>query len=101
MEPVAADCYAGPLAVSGLAEGLTGGVDNYTGLPARFLWLGQGFLGGVIPAQAPWLVVMALAYWLLLHRSVKDSPTSRSGNNAAASRHAGIPVQGVSSAYIA
>ena len=35
----------------GLAEGLTGGIENYTGLPPRFLALGQGFLGAV-PAQA-------------------------------------------------
>jgi len=76
----------------GLAEGLTGGVDNYTGLPARFLWLGQGFLGGVIPAQAPWLAVIALAYWLLLHRSVRGRTYFAIGNNAAASRFAGVPV---------
>ena len=30
----------------GLAEGLTGGVDNFTGFPAAFLFLGQGYLGG-------------------------------------------------------
>ncbi len=44
----------------GLAEGLTGGIENYTGLPPRFLALGQGFLGAV-PAQAPWLLLAALA----------------------------------------
>ena len=32
----------------GLAEGLTGGVDNYTGWPESFLFLGQGYWFGVI-----------------------------------------------------
>jgi rhamnose transport system substrate-binding protein len=76
----------------GLAEGLTGGVDNYTRLPARFLWLGQGFAGGVVPAQAPWLVLVAIAYWLLLHRSVRGRTYFAIGNNAEASRFAGVPV---------
>ena len=39
----------------GLAEGLTGGVDNYTGLPPHFLALGQGF-AGPMPMQAPVLI---------------------------------------------
>src|SRR3954454_8826096 len=34
----------------GLAEGLTGGVDNFTNFPSRFLFLGQGYLFGVVPA---------------------------------------------------
>jgi rhamnose transport system substrate-binding protein len=76
----------------GLAEGLTGGVDNYTGLPARFLWFGQGFVGGVIPAQSPWLALVAIAYWLLLHRSIRGRTYFAIGNNAEASRFAGIPV---------
>src|SRR4051812_45629700 len=33
----------------GLAEGLTRGVDNFTGFPARFLFLGQGYLPGGVP----------------------------------------------------
>jgi rhamnose transport system substrate-binding protein len=34
----------------GLAEGITGGVDNFTQFPGRFLFLGQGYLLGGIPA---------------------------------------------------
>ena len=37
----------------GLAEGITGGVDNFTRFPARFLFLGQGYLWGVLPPQLP------------------------------------------------
>src|SRR5262249_40571742 len=31
----------------GLAEGLTRGIDNYTGFPQRFLYIGQGYIGGL------------------------------------------------------
>src|SRR3954453_4570961 len=37
----------------GLAEGLTGGVDNFTSFPADFLFLGQGYFFGTLPAQLP------------------------------------------------
>ena len=45
----------------GLAEGITGAVDNYTGLPASFLSLGQGYLAGV-PRQAPLLLLVMLGF---------------------------------------
>src|SRR5207244_3032772 len=54
----------------GIAEGVTEGAVNYTGFPSRFLFLGQGYLGGVIPAQLPVFVAIAAAYFVLLHRSV-------------------------------
>src|SRR5687768_4018759 len=34
----------------GIAEGITGGVDNFTKFPASFLWLGQGYVW-FVPAQ--------------------------------------------------
>src|SRR5579883_645831 len=34
----------------GLAEGLTGGVDNFTNFPTSFLFLGQGYSMGGIPS---------------------------------------------------
>ena len=44
----------------GIAEGMTHAAVNYTGFPASFLALGQGYLGGIIPAQlAIFLVVLA------------------------------------------
>jgi rhamnose transport system permease protein len=42
----------------GVAQGLTRGVESYAGFPAPFLFLGQGYVGGVLPAQ---LVPFALA----------------------------------------
>src|SRR5215208_1490 len=42
----------------GAAEGLTRGIENYSSFPARFLFLGQGYVGGVVPTQ---LFVLALA----------------------------------------
>src|SRR3954451_3332736 len=53
----------------GLAEGLTGGVDNFTSFGPRFLFLGQGYILGVVPAQLPIFALVAAAFWLLLHRS--------------------------------
>ena len=44
----------------GLAEGLTGGVDNFTNFPARFLFLGQGYLLGGVPTQLPIFVAVAV-----------------------------------------
>jgi rhamnose transport system substrate-binding protein/rhamnose transport system permease protein len=76
----------------GLAEGLTGGVDNYTGLPAGFLALGQGFIGGVVPAQAPVIAAIAVVYWGLLHRSVRGRSWFAIGNSPSATRYAGIDV---------
>ena len=75
----------------GLAEGLTGGIENYTGLPPRFLALGQGFLSAV-PAQAPWLLAAALAYWVVVHRTIRGRAYFAIGHNQAASRHAGLAV---------
>src|SRR6478735_3741172 len=49
----------------GLAEGLTRGVDNFTGFPARYLFLGQGYLSGVVPAQLPLFAAAAVGFWLL------------------------------------
>src|SRR5262245_17314168 len=35
----------------GIAEGMTHAAINYTDFPKSFLFLGQGYVGGVIPAQ--------------------------------------------------
>src|SRR6185295_10126142 len=54
----------------GIAEGITKGAENYSGFPAAFLRLGQGYLGGVVPVQFSILLAAIAAYWVLLHRSV-------------------------------
>lgn len=53
----------------GLAEGLTGGVENFTAFPAWYLFLGQGYLPGGIPAQFPLLLLAAAGVAWMLHRS--------------------------------
>jgi rhamnose transport system substrate-binding protein len=76
----------------GIAEGLTRGVDNFSQFPARFVYLGQGYLGGTVPAQAPIFLVFAGFYWLLLHRSVYGRAFRAIGFAAEGARWAGIPV---------
>jgi rhamnose transport system permease protein len=75
----------------GLAEGLTGAVDNYTGLPPAFLALGQGYAAGV-PAQAPVLAAAAIGLAVLLHRTMRGRAYYAIGWNAGAARHAGLKV---------
>jgi len=76
----------------GLAEGMTGGVDNYTGFPQQFLFLGQGYLFGVLPPQALALIAVAAFYFLLLHRTIIGRSLYAIGFSADGARYAGIPV---------
>ena len=76
----------------GLAEALTRGVDNFTRFPDSFLWLGQGYLWGGIPAQVPILIVVALGVWLLVHRTSFGRSFRAIGFSAEGARYAGIPV---------
>src|SRR6266699_6170682 len=77
----------------GIAEGITQGAINYTNFPESFLFLGQGYLVGVIPVQLVVLLVVLLGYWVLLHRSVFGRALYAIGFTAAGARYAGIPVQ--------
>jgi rhamnose transport system permease protein len=76
----------------GLAEALTRGVDNFTNFPPSFLFLGQGYIFGVIPAQAPVLLVVAVAVWLLVHRTVFGRSFRAIGFSPEGARYAGLPV---------
>lgn len=76
----------------GLAEGLTAAVDNFTDFPASFLFLGQGYLLFGIPAQFPLFLVVALAFWVLLERSVLGRTLYAIGFSPEGARYAGIPV---------
>ena len=76
----------------GLAEGITGGVKNYTNFPASFLFLGQDQIAS-IPAQVPILIVAAIVFWILLHRMTFGQALSAIGYNAEGARYAGIRVQ--------
>jgi rhamnose transport system permease protein len=77
----------------GLAEGLTQGVENYTHFPDRFLFLGQGYILGRVPAQLPVLAAVSAAFWVLLHRSAVGRGLVAIGYSPAGARYAGIPVE--------
>ncbi len=76
----------------GLAEGLTGGVDNFTNFPRGFLFLGQGYLPGEVPAQLPVFLAVAGAFWVLLHRTTIGRSLVAIGFSPEGARYAGLPV---------
>jgi rhamnose transport system substrate-binding protein len=76
----------------GLAEGITRGAVNYTEFPSSFLFLGQGYLWSVVPAQLPIFLLVLIAYIILLHRSVLGRALYAIGFSAAGARYSGIPV---------
>ena len=77
----------------GIAEGITQGTVNYTDFPRPFLYLGQGYLLGVIPVQLLFFLPVLLGFWILLHRSVIGRALYAIGFTAAGARYAGIPVR--------
>jgi rhamnose transport system permease protein len=76
----------------GMAEGLTRGVENFSRFPSGFLYFGQGYLGGVVPAQTPVFVLFAAFYWVLLHRSTYGRTFRAIGFSGEGARWAGIPL---------
>ena len=77
----------------GLAEALTKGTDNFTGFPPDFLAFGQGYYGGIIPAQVPVFAVVAVAVWLLVHRTTFGRSFRAIGFAPEGARYAGLPVE--------
>jgi rhamnose transport system substrate-binding protein len=77
----------------GLGEGITQGTKNYTGFPASFEFLGQGYLPGRIPTQLPIFIVVAIAFWILLQRTTIGRTLYAIGFSPEGARHAGIPVE--------
>ncbi len=76
----------------GIAEGLTGGVENYSGFPQSFLFLGQGYVGGVIPTQLFILIAAIAGYWWWLQRTAAGRSLYAIGFSAEGARYAGLPV---------
>src|SRR2546428_6486694 len=76
----------------GVAEGLTRGIENYSGFSSRFLFLGQGYVGGLIPTQLFILIaaIAGCAWWL--HRTTYGRSLYAIGFSAEGARYAGIPV---------
>jgi rhamnose transport system substrate-binding protein len=77
----------------GIAEGLTHASVNYSGFPASFLWLGQGYIGGVVPVQFPIFLIALAAYAILLHRSAIGRTLYAMGFSPSGARYAGVPVR--------
>jgi rhamnose transport system permease protein len=76
----------------GIAEGATGGIQHYSGFPARFLALGQGYVGGVVPTQLFILVAAAIGFAWWLHRTSAGRALYAIGHSPEGARYAGIPV---------
>src|SRR5437764_9722764 len=76
----------------GIAEGLTRGIENYSGFPPGFLFLGQGYLGGLVPTQLFTLVIAVAVCGWLLHRTSSGRSLYAIGHTSEGARYAGIPV---------
>lgn len=77
----------------GLAEGWTGGYQVFSGFPAGFLLLGQGYLFGVLPTQVPLFALASALVFVFLHRSVHGRALEALGHAPGAARHAGVAVE--------
>ncbi|MEQ1642320.1 MAG: substrate-binding domain-containing protein [Pyrinomonadaceae bacterium] len=77
----------------GIAEGLTRGIENYSGFSPSFLFLGQGYVFDVIPTQLFILLpaIAAAAWWL--HRTAFGRSFYAIGFSQEGSRYAGIKVR--------
>ncbi len=77
----------------GMAEGITGAAKSYSNFPPGFLFLGQGYLAGILPTQAIILVLFILFFFLLTHYSVIGRGLYAIGLSPAGARYAAVPVQ--------
>ncbi len=77
----------------GVAEGLTRGIENYSGFSPTFLSLGQGYVFGFIPTQLFIFVPAIIAVWWWLHRTAFGRSFYAVGFSQEGSRYAGIKVR--------
>src|SRR3989440_51436 len=76
----------------GIAEGVTRGIENYSGFSQQFLFLGQGYVGGLVPTQLFVLIAaIALSAWWL-HRTTYGRSLYAIGFSPEGARYAGIHV---------
>ncbi|MGH7946347.1 MAG: ABC transporter permease, partial [Opitutaceae bacterium] len=75
----------------GIAEAVTRGADTFTNFPAPFLFLGQERRLG-LPAQAWIFFAVALAVWVLVHRTTFGRSFRAIGFSPEGARYAGLPV---------
>jgi rhamnose transport system permease protein len=76
----------------GIAEGLTRGIENYSGFSTKFLFLGQGYVGGLVPAQLFILILAIAGFAWWLHRTIYGRSLYAIGFSAEGARYAGINV---------
>jgi len=76
----------------GIAEGLTRGIENYSGFSPRFLFLGQGYVGGIVPTQLFILIIAIVGFAWWLHRTIYGRSLYAIGYSAEGARYAGIHV---------
>lgn len=77
----------------GIAEGMTGAAKSYSNFPPGFLFLGQGYAGGIVPPQAIVLLVAIVFFYLLVHRTVIGRALYAIGLSKEGARYAAIPVR--------
>jgi rhamnose transport system permease protein len=76
----------------GVAEAITRGADTFTNFPASFLFLGQErWLG--LPSQAWVFFTVAVAIWILVHRTTFGRSFRAIGFSPEGARYAGLPVE--------
>ncbi len=76
----------------GVAEGITRGIENYSSFPAGFLFLGQGYIGGIFPSQLILLVLAVAGCAWVLHRTAFGRSLYAIGHSPDGARYAGIDV---------
>lgn len=67
----------------------------FTGYPRYFAWFGQGYVWWVFSVELVLFAVMAVVFWLLLHRTNFGRMVYVIGNNATAARFSGVRVDRV------
>src|SRR5207249_5741009 len=72
---------------------ITRGVDNFTNFPRSYLFFGQGYIFGVVPAQLPVFLAASVVIWLLVHRTTYGRSFRAIGFAPEGARYAGIPVE--------
>ena len=77
----------------GMAEGLTRGIENYSGFPEGFLFLGQGYVFDVIPTQLFVLIAAIVGIYWMLQRTAFGRSLYAIGFSQEGARHAGIRVR--------
>jgi rhamnose transport system permease protein len=64
----------------------------FTGYPRSLSWLGQGYIGGLIPVEFVLFLALAVVFALVLHGTVWGRRLYAIGNNPVAARFSGVNV---------